>query len=252
MKPLWTIQSSIEFDVLSKVFNKTHAAGNLYMKQTYSLFDERNKNLLEASKKGELNRVIPLLEKKANIDTATKRGNTPVMLAAKYGHSSLVKLLLSQKASYDLINFFGMTALMMAAGRGHNENIKLLIEAKANPEEKCVWNGLSPILFSITHKMTHSISLLIELGVKVPTEKRHDLCPTILSLREDQKNQYHSAILLISSWLPGDIWNIVTDYAVDFEPPSKTDCFCLSFWNRPIPVSHQENQEFNKNILEKF
>lgn len=222
------------------------------MKYKTSLFDQKNKNLLEASKAGDIGRVALLLEKKADINTTSKYSNTPLILASKYNHPPIASYLLSKKALHNLTNFYHMTALMVAAHRGHNENIKLLIEAKADPDEKCFLNDYSAILFSINNKMTQSVRLLIDLGAKVPTEKLHGLCQTILSLWENQKSQYTLAILLISDFLPRVIWNIVTDYAVDFEPPSKAGCFCLSFWNRPKPISRQENQESRKNMPAKL
>jgi hypothetical protein len=225
------------------------------MKFQQSIFQSKDKNLLKAVKTGDIEQVSFLLEEKADINTTSKYGYTPLMLASKYNHKDITELLLNKKAQSNLTNLYYMTAMMIAAHWGHRENIKLLIEAKADPESKCFLTNDSAIVFAIKNNQIQSVRTLMNVGIKFPMpyeisnfleKNRHNMCKMIMALRNDQQNSYAMGIFSVAYLLLQDIWKMVIDYAVDFDAPSsQSNCFCASFWNQSKPIL---NRESNHNL----
>lgn len=70
-----------------------------------------------------------LLESKANPNSATDKGWTPLHYAAKFGHARIVDLLLEHGDDAKLKLPNGTTALILAAFGGYTETVRLLVNA---------------------------------------------------------------------------------------------------------------------------
>ena len=76
--------------------------------------------------------VLPLFSVHISIDTATSRGETPLMLAAKGGHVSAIKWLVTNGASITMENWYSksgqyLDALKLATFCGHDEAVHTLL-----------------------------------------------------------------------------------------------------------------------------
>jgi len=88
--------------------------------------------LFEAVKLGDLARARDLLSKGAAVDTADRRGLTPLMWASASGQLELVRQLLERGASVNRRANDGTTALMLASANGLTEIVRALLVRGAN------------------------------------------------------------------------------------------------------------------------
>lgn len=85
-------------------------------------------DLLAAARKGDLPAVTAALEAKADLETKTRYGQTPLFLAAMNGHAPVVKLLLEKGAQVDITDtFYKFSLINFVATRKHTEVLKLLL-----------------------------------------------------------------------------------------------------------------------------
>jgi ankyrin repeat protein len=75
-----------------------------------------------------------LLDKGANVNQPSARGETPLHAAAAFGRLATVKTLLQHKASLDAPDRFGLSALGHAAVNGHADLVEYLLEQGAKPD----------------------------------------------------------------------------------------------------------------------
>ena len=78
--------------------------------------------------KGNLENVVRLIERGADVDGRNVLGNTPLMAAAYTGQADMVRLLLVRGADKSLQGFDGKTAQEMAEQVGHQEVLSVLDE----------------------------------------------------------------------------------------------------------------------------
>lgn len=85
-------------------------------------------DLLDAARKGDLATVKTALESKADLESKTRYGQTPLYLAAMNGHVEVVKLLLDNGAKVDVTDTFYKSSLIgFAASRKHVDVVKILL-----------------------------------------------------------------------------------------------------------------------------
>jgi serine/threonine protein kinase len=99
-------------------------------------FESKNKELLEASEKGDVEEVKKLLKEGANLNARNIVGWTPLHLAVQNGHIEVVKLLIEKGANVNAKDNIGDTPLHDAADKGHIEVVRLLLEHGADPNIK--------------------------------------------------------------------------------------------------------------------
>lgn len=95
----------------------------------------RNAALVKACTKGDLGKVLSLLEKGAEVNQPNTDG--PLFMAAyggdTDGHHLVLEALLARGANVDERNSVNCTALMGAANRGHKGAAQILLSAGADP-----------------------------------------------------------------------------------------------------------------------
>ena len=84
----------------------------------------------------DLNRVIKLLAKGADVNTKGLADTTPLMFATMSGYEQTVKVLLAAGADVNAQNVEGTTAIMFAAMKTNVEIVKALIAAGADVNAK--------------------------------------------------------------------------------------------------------------------
>jgi uncharacterized protein len=89
-------------------------------------------DLLDSAKLGQLARTKQLLSMGAGVNSADRRGFTPLMWASAGGHAEMVRQLLEIGAAPDRRAADGTTALMLAAANGFPEVVRILLSRGVN------------------------------------------------------------------------------------------------------------------------
>lgn len=100
--------------------------------EPYFVGADANKELLNASMVGDLQRVKYVFFFKPDVNSVDKNGQTAVMHAARNGNKEILSLLLKAGAKVDSQDKTGKTALMYAARRGHKESVTVLLDFDAD------------------------------------------------------------------------------------------------------------------------
>jgi hypothetical protein len=122
-----------------------------------------NEELLDASKKGDVEKVKKLLKEGADVNAKDRFGFTPLHYTALNGHIEIVKLLIERGADVNAKTNGGWTPLRFAAIYGHIEIVKLLIErgADVNAKDK---DGRTPLHSAAFYGHVEVVRLLLEHG----------------------------------------------------------------------------------------
>ena len=91
-----------------------------------------NKDWLDATNAGDVERVRALLDAGAEIDALDKYGQTALMNAAHRGDTELVRALVQLGANLDHTAKYRLTALMLAVISDHADVVRLLVAAGAD------------------------------------------------------------------------------------------------------------------------
>ena len=89
------------------------------------LIEAASKDLLKAAKAGDQARVRELLDKGADVDHASKSGDTALILSCQNGRTEAAALLLDRGAAIDHANNSGSTALSLAKSYGYTATSSL-------------------------------------------------------------------------------------------------------------------------------
>ena len=91
-----------------------------------------NKDWLDATNAGDVERVRALLDAGAEIDALDRYGQTALMNAAHRGDTELVRALVQLGANLDHTAKYRLTALMLAVISDHADVVRLLVAAGAD------------------------------------------------------------------------------------------------------------------------
>ncbi|MED3551894.1 ankyrin repeat domain-containing protein [Cytobacillus praedii] len=89
--------------------------------------------LIESAEKGEIEKVLKLLENGADINGTDNRGRTAVMAATYNNQVEMVRNLIEKGADINIRDKNLNNVLLYAGAEGINEIVKLAIEAEADP-----------------------------------------------------------------------------------------------------------------------
>jgi uncharacterized protein len=118
-------------------------------------------SLHEAASNGNINIVIDLLQKGAEVDKADGDGRTALMYAAYNGHSQVVRELLAHNARVNMTDVAGRTALMFAASGPFPETVKLLLDHKADPNITDLQEHFTALMFAACEGQQENVKLLL-------------------------------------------------------------------------------------------
>lgn len=85
--------------------------------------------LCEASRNGDLDKVIALINCGADVSYFGNDGFTPLMHGAKFGHAAVVKVLLEAGAPWNALSPSNLSAGDLAMEEGHQEAFEILLNA---------------------------------------------------------------------------------------------------------------------------
>lgn len=120
-------------------------------------------DILFAANQNETSKVIELLRRGMDVNTADAQGTTLLMIAARGANLELVRFLLDNRANALRRNRYGDSALMLAALLGHKEVIQLMLERKVEINHDG-WNALHYAAFE---GRSDIVTLLIAAGADI-------------------------------------------------------------------------------------
>ena len=122
--------------------------------------------LFGAAQSGDMENIILLLKKGADINAKYTNGATALLFAASAGQRNTVELLLDNGADINAGDTYGKTALMWAAGKGQTNVVMLLLDkgAAINAKEN---DGATALVFAAALAQTDAIKLLLDKGADI-------------------------------------------------------------------------------------
>ncbi|MFL6718857.1 MAG: ankyrin repeat domain-containing protein [Burkholderiaceae bacterium] len=106
-----------------------------------------------------------LLDKGADVNQPSARGETPLHAAAAFGRLATVETLLRHKAGIDTLDRFGLSALGHAAVNGHADLVQHLLDKGANP--RAAPGAHAPLTLAAANGHDAIITLLVQRGATV-------------------------------------------------------------------------------------
>lgn len=122
------------------------------------LLGAQDVELLEATRKGDVEGVKAALAEGADIEARTAAGLTPLIEASLRGFNEVVIVLVNAGADIEARSEIGFTALLVAAQEGHRDVVNELIQAKAELEVHSYNDRVTPLIKSAENG--HGIVLL--------------------------------------------------------------------------------------------
>ena len=123
-----------------------------------------DQQLLEACRKGEINRVDGLLNRGAQINARNEGGSTSLSLAVDFGHTQIAELLIKRRASLPAAGLDGDDALVEAARGGFVHRTEFLLRRNANTPTK------NEALFAAAENAPAVINVAIAQQTTTPPE----------------------------------------------------------------------------------
>lgn len=107
---------------------------------------EEEATLLEAVRKGALEKVEALIDGGISVEQTDQLGNPALVIAAEYGQEAILNFLLRSGADKDALNGVGETAMARAARFGHGNIVNRLLSVKADPNLAGAPFRITPLL----------------------------------------------------------------------------------------------------------
>jgi uncharacterized protein len=126
---------------------------------------DKNRDLILASMKGDVEKVRSLLDSGADVNAKDERGWTALLWAISRGQIDLVKLLLDKGSDVNAKGEHGWTPLMEAANRGQLEVAELLLKKGADVNTKHEY-GLTAMKIGKAKNYKEIVKLLKAQGAK--------------------------------------------------------------------------------------
>ena len=121
--------------------------------------------LILATTRGHSEVVEFLLEMGANIESRSKKEDTPLMRAITHNRYDVAEMLLSKGANPEAVNIYGDSALFRAICKRSTELIDLLLDSGASRSFRM--KGFSPMTIAAKHGSTEMVQHLIDRGFDI-------------------------------------------------------------------------------------
>jgi ankyrin repeat protein len=122
--------------------------------------------ITKAVKAGDLATVRKLIAARADVNTPSGDGSTPLLWAAHKSHIEIARVLIAAGAKPDVPNNYGVTPLLDASRSGDVEMMDLLLKAGADAKRTHL-EGETPLMAAARAGSVPALRLLLERGVDV-------------------------------------------------------------------------------------
>lgn len=130
-----------------------------------------NTVIMESAQRGNLESVLDLISKGADLNLVNTHGDTALMLAVKAGMYHTSKELVQHGSDLKLRNKSGKTPLLLAVFGNHEEIVDVLLNNGVDPNESTL-EGLSVLAMAAQGGKTNIIKSLMKHGVKVSEDTK--------------------------------------------------------------------------------
>lgn len=120
-------------------------------------------DILHAANQSETDKVVDLLRRGMDVNTADQQGTTLLMIAARENNTELVKFLLDNRANAQRRNRYGDSALTLATLKGHLEVIRAMLERKVEPDQP----GWTALHYAALENHAQIATLLLAAGADI-------------------------------------------------------------------------------------
>lgn len=138
--------------------------------------------IISATESNDTAKVLELLNRGMDVNTADRQGTTLLMMAARNGNKDVVKSLLASRANVNRRNQFGDTALSMAALNGKLDTAKLLISSKAEIST----SGWAPLHYAVYGGSNEITALLIANGADLDARAPNGQTALMLAVKANR------------------------------------------------------------------
>lgn len=146
-----------------------------------------------AAESGKKSVLQVLIDRKADLNLADTNGETALWWATRYGHVDNVRLLLSHGVQIDAADSDGQSPLSAAAQKGHREIVDMLLQKGSNPNTS-VAHGKTALLFAALAGYPDVMVLLLRSGADASYKSPEG--ETALSLARSEKRDDCVKLLL--------------------------------------------------------
>lgn len=126
-----------------------------------------------------------LIQYGADVDAKDGSGTTVLISAALNGHTDIGKLLLQNKVDVSAKDNSGTTALMASAANGRTEMVKLLIKNDAHIHEMDN-SGATALMSAAVYGFAECVKLLLENGANIDARDASDTTVLMAAAKNDQ------------------------------------------------------------------
>ncbi|RYP15321.1 hypothetical protein DL765_005777 [Monosporascus sp. GIB2] len=208
----------------------------------------QDKDLLDATKRGAIDKVRKFLDGEADPNAKGDSGSTPLHNAAKGGNPEIAELLLEYGADPNATDDSGSIPLHHAAQGGHDRIVQLLLDYWADPNTKNA-SGSTPLHNAAEGNNPVVVELLLQSGADREAQDNSGFTPTYYLAQGEIAQQFpgvpgtqkvadpKQATPMIPITINGNTLDHSTKSAAD---ASKTNYILVQFRARLSPSQMQE------------
>lgn len=137
-------------------------------------------DILQAAHMNDTDKVVDLLRRGMDVNTADQQGSTLLMIAVRGNNIDLVRFLLDNRVNAQRRNPHGDTALMLAALQGRTEIVRLMLERKVVDPNHSGWN---PLHYAAFAGHAAIVPLLVAAGADINLRAPNGYTPLMLAAR---------------------------------------------------------------------